>query len=104
MAEHLVDGGLPLAAQQDTLNFIEEASFGKVVAYDASSDACSRMNQAVIQDVPIGQQLAALHLIALGADEDAAAVIASQVTSGRTLAFKGSAYVAGAETQLLAFR
>lgn len=104
MAQQLVNGALPLAAQQDTLNFIEQAAFAKIVAYGATMNCSAPMNQATVEDVPIGKQLAALHLITVGAQDDAAVVIASQMTTGRTLAFEGDAFIAGAQTKVLAFR
>jgi hypothetical protein len=104
MAEHFVDGALEIAEQEDTLNFIEQAAFGKVVAYVASTESSSPANVATIEDSAIGDEPGGLHLVAVASTDDPAPAIATEAAAGRVLAFRGNAFVTGQLAMVLAFR
>ena len=100
--KQLVDGQQALGAQEQALNFMEQAQFAQVTSYVKSSTGTA--NEATLQDVPIGQQPPPLHLEALGTNDNTAPVIANQQQSGRTLVFKGVGLVSGQEQTILGFR
>ncbi len=89
----LVDGKQTLIQQEIALNYLEQSSFAKVTAYAKSSGNvppdCA--NEAVLEDVPIGEQPPHLHL----ADANGAA---------GAKAFEGVAFVESAEKLILGFR
>lgn len=97
-----VDGQQPLDAQERALNLMEQTQFAQVISY--SKGASGTSNDAVLQDVPIGQQPPPLHLEALAPNGETAPVIASQQHAGRKLVFQGSGFVSGKEQMILGFR
>ena len=104
---HLVDGGQTLDQQERALNFMEQISIAKVITYAESSgtDAAGlTANEAVLDDVPIGQQPGPLHLVAVADDAQAAKVISDQVKAGKTVVFHEKAFVENKETIVLGFR
>lgn len=103
----LVDGKQALDAQERALNFIEQATFAKVISYSKSTDSPppgTTPNEAVLQDVPIGQQPKPLHLEALAVDGDATSIIAAQLKAGKTVIFHDVASVDGKDQMVLGFR
>jgi hypothetical protein len=103
----LVDGKQALDAQERALNFIEQATFSKVISYSKSTENVAvgtTPNAAVLQDVPFGQQLGPLHLEALPVDGDASPIISAQLKAGKTVIFHDVGYVSGNEQMLLGFR
>lgn len=103
----LVDGKQALDAQERALNFIEQAMFAKVINYSKAAqppNPASTANEAVLQDVPIGQQPKPLHLEALDANGDATPVISQQLKAGKTVVFHDVAFVSGKEQMVLGFR
>ncbi|HZU30349.1 MAG TPA: hypothetical protein VFB79_04495, partial [Candidatus Angelobacter sp.] len=95
----LVDGKQALDAQERALNFMEQAMFAKVINYSKAmqNSNTSTANEAVLQDVPIGQQPKPLHLEALDVNGDATQVINQQLKTGRNVIFHETAFVAGKE-------
>ncbi|MGB8889686.1 MAG: hypothetical protein WCC87_23380 [Candidatus Korobacteraceae bacterium] len=104
MATHneLVDGGQALDAQERALNFMEQTLFAKVTAYAESAGTTN--NEAVLEDVPVGQQPGPLHLEVAADSTQAATVIAAQQKAGKTKVFQGKAFVQSKETTVLGFR
>jgi hypothetical protein len=102
----LVDGNQDLAGQERALNFMEQATFAKVISYSKTQDAANKTtpNEAVLQDVPIGQQPGPLHLESLAIGADATAVISTQLKAGKVVVFHDTAYVSGKEQLVLGFR
>jgi hypothetical protein len=104
----LVDGKQALDAQQNALNFIEQATFSKVISYAKSTgtpSAGTKPNEAVTQDVPIDdQQPGPLHLEALAVGANATAIITQQLLAGKVVVFHDIAFVSGAEMMVLGFR
>jgi hypothetical protein len=104
---HLVDGTQALDAQEKALNFIEQATFAKVINYSKQTGnvaAGTKPNAAVLQDVPIGQQPKPLHLEALPVNGDASAIILAQLKAGKLVIFHDVGYVAGNDQMILGFR
>ena len=105
--KHLVDGGQTLDQQEQALNFMEQISFAKVITYAESSVTGTTgltANEAVLDDVPIGQQPGPLHLEAVNDETQAAKVISDQVKAGKTVVFHEKAFVESKETIVLGFR
>jgi hypothetical protein len=102
----LVDGKQALDAQERALNFMEQAMFAKVISYSKAAQNANAVtaNEAVLQDVPIGQQPKALHLEALDVNGDATAIINQQLKAGKTIIFHDTAFVGGKEQMVLGFR
>ena len=100
--KHLVAGGQTLVEQERALNETELLTHAKVTAYAESPGTTN--NEAVLVDVPMGQQLGPLHLEAADDDTQAAKVIADQKKAGKTKAFQGKAFVESKETIVLGFR
>jgi hypothetical protein len=100
--KHLVDGGQTLDQQERALSETELLTHAKVTAYAESPGTAN--NEAVLDDVPKGQQLVPLHLEKADNDTQAAKVIADQKKAGKTLAFQGKAFVESKETIVLGFR
>ena len=104
---HLVDGKQALDAQERALNFMEQAMFAKVIAYAKASQpgaGGTTPNEAVLQDVPVGQQPKPLHLEALAVGSDATSIISNQLQAGKTVVFHDVAFVSGNEQMVLGFR
>lgn len=105
--KQLVDGGQTLAQQEQTLNFMEQVTFAKVITYAKSSRtsvAGLTANEAALEDVPIGQQPPPLHLEAVNNDTQASAVISGQVKKGKTVVFHERAFVESVEKIVMGFR
>jgi G3E family GTPase len=102
-----VDGKQTLEQQEMALTFMEQISFAKAISYSkipAVQPANLTVNEAVLDDVPIGQQPPALHLEAVDANGDPAAVIAKHLAQGQNIIFHDTAFVEGAEMTVLGFR
>jgi hypothetical protein len=56
---HFVDGKNSLSQQQDTLNFMEQFTASKIIAYSSSEPTA---NEAILLPVPFGQQPPPLEL------------------------------------------
>ena len=105
--KQLVDGKQALDAQERALNFIEQATFSKVINYGKNTDnvpAGTKPNEAVLQDVPIGQQPRPLHLEAVAVNGDASPIIIAQLQAGKIIAFHDIGYVSGNDLVILGFR
>ena len=105
--KQLVDGKQALDAQERALNFIEQATFAKVISYAKSIDnvaAGTTPNEAVLQDVPVGQQPGPLHLEGLDVNGDAAPIITKQLQAGKMVVFHDIGYVSGQDQMILGFR
>lgn len=105
--KQLVDGNQALGAQEQALNFMETSSFAKVISYAKNTQnvaAGSKPNEAVLEDVPIGQQPGPLHLEAVDVNGDTTAVIAAQLKAGKKVIFHDVAFVSGNEQMVLGFR
>ncbi len=103
----LVDGKQALDAQENALNFMEQAMFAKIVNYSKAvqpANPSSTPNEAVLQDVPIGQQPKPLHLEALDVNSDATPIVSKQLQAGKTVIFHDIAFVGGKEQMVLGFR
>ena len=102
-----VDGKQTLNQQEMALNFMEQVSFAKVISYSESPGAHGAnlsVNEAVLDDVPIGEQPPALHLEAVDLNGDAASVIANQLAQGHNVIFHDTAFVDGVEKTVMGFR
>src|SRR5436190_1858861 len=100
----LVDGKQKLDEQERALNFIEQATFAKVISYAKLSGNHApgiTANQAVLQNVPIGQQPNPLHLETLDIGANATSIINQQMSAGRTIVFQENAFVGGKEQVVL---
>jgi len=101
----LVDGQNALDAQENALNEAEQMLAAKVIQYAKKTSGAApgtTPNEAVLQDVPIGQQPPPLHLKAIDATSDPS--LAAAHRAGLTLVFQGNAYVSGVEKLVLGFR
>jgi hypothetical protein len=101
---HVVDGTQAVDAQERALQLIEEAGFSKVVSFVQKPSAGATANEASVQDVPIGSQPLALHLVVLAVGTDTAATIQQQQQNGKSLAFQGQAFVQSQLKLVLGFR
>jgi hypothetical protein len=117
-----IDGQNPLDAQENALNLAEQMLAAKVTQYAKKAGAAATKtaaaapgaakagaaapvgtsNEAVLVDVPIGQQPHALYLKAADTTTDPSQVTPPQ--PGQTLVFHGIAYVSGVEKLVLGFR
>ena len=107
MAQHteLVDGQNTIGAQENALNLAEQLLAAKVIRYAKKTSGVASgttPNEAVLEDVPIGQQPHALYLKAVDIASDPSHVAAPQ--PGQSLVFHGTAYVSGVEKLVLGFR
>lgn len=105
--KQLVNGGQTLADQEQALNFMEQITFAKVITYAKSAEVSASglvANEAVLDDVPIGQQPGPLHLEAVDNDAQAATVISDQVKGGQTVVFHESVFVENKEKIVMGFR
>jgi hypothetical protein len=102
----LIDGQQDLAAQERALNFAEQAGFAKVISYAKSTapPTGTTPNEAVLQDVPIGQQPPALHLEAIDVNGDATPIITAQLKAGKVVVFHDICSVGGKDQMVLGFR
>jgi hypothetical protein len=103
----LVDGNQALDAQENALNFIEQATFAKVISYAKSTGNVApgtTPNVVVLQDVPLGQQPGPLHLEALNVNDNASPVIIAQLAAGKTVIFHDIGFVGGQDKMILGFR
>ena len=102
----LVDGKQALDAQENALNFMENSLFAQTISYTKAPNeiAGTFPNQAVLNDVPIGQQPKPIKLQAVDVGSDATPVINQQQQAGKTLVFQGVAFVSSKEKTVLAFR
>jgi hypothetical protein len=96
---HLVDGTQDLGAQQNALQFMEQADFSKVVSYLEKPEAGPTANEAILQDVPIGSQPPPLTLVAVPAGSSAPVP-----SAGQTVAFQGQAFISGTLQLVVGFR
>jgi hypothetical protein len=104
---HLVDGTQGLDPQERALNFIEQATFAKVISYSKKGGnvpSGTKPNEAVLQDVPIGQQPGPLHLEALDSKDDPTSIITKHLQAGKVVVFHDIGYVSGEEQMILGFR
>jgi hypothetical protein len=101
---HLVDGTQALHAQQNALQFMEQAGFSKVVGYVQKPSAGATANEATLQDVPFGSQPAPVTLVALAVGMDPATTITAQHQAGKNVAFQGQAFVSSVLQLVLGFR
>jgi hypothetical protein len=102
-----VNGQQTVQQQEQALNFMEQITFTKVISYGekpGKQPAGATVNEAVLDDVPIGQQPPPLHLEAVDPSANAAAVISAQLASGKMVIFHDKAFVGGAEQIVLGFR
>lgn len=102
----LVDGSLDVPAQQNALNFLEQASFAKVITYNKVRDAANRTtaNEVVLQNVPIGEQPGPLILKSVSTEGESRAVVEDQIALGHTVVFHEKAYVLSKEQIMFGFR
>lgn len=103
----VVDGQQKINEQERALNFIEQATFAKVINYrkaPGNHAAGITPNEAVLQDVPLGQQPKALHLEAVDIGANATPVITAQLNAGKTIVFQDTAFVEGKDKVVLGFR
>lgn len=101
----LVDGQNALDAQEDALNLAEQMLAAKVIQYAKKASGAApgtTPNEAVLEDVPIGQQPHPLYLKAIDVTGDPSAAAPPQ--PGQSLVFHGIAYVSGTENLILGFR
>lgn len=101
----IVDGRDTLEAQQNALNLAEQMLAAKVIHYGKKTNGVpsgTTPNEAILEDVPIGQQPHPLFLKAMDAPGDPSLAVAPQ--SGQTLVFHGIAYVSGVEKLVLGYR
>jgi hypothetical protein len=101
-----VDGKQPLPQQEVSLRFLEENQFAKVTAYAkaSGSSAANPANEAVLEDVPFGQQPPSLHLEMVDVNGDPAPVVAAQNQDGKKPIFRGVGFVESVEKLILGFR
>jgi hypothetical protein len=102
----LIDGQQDLAAQERALNLEEQGMFAKVTGYAkaAAPPAGTTPNEAVLEDVPIGQQPPSLHLEATAVGGDASAIVSAQTQAGKAVVFQGTCSVGGKDQLVLGFR
>ena len=100
-----VDGQNALDAQENALNLAEQMLAAKVIQYAKKPSGAApgtTPNEAVLEDVPIGQQPHSLYLKAMDVTSDPSLAAAHQ--PGQSLVFHGIAYVSGVEKLVLGFR
>lgn len=105
--KQFIDGTLALDAQEDTLNFMERVGFAKTINYTESPGDHPdgmKVNQATLDDVPLGQKVKPLHLEAVDDSASAASVIADQLRAGRVVVFHDTVFVSGEPTMVIGFR
>lgn len=103
----LVDGKQALDEQERALNFIEQATFAKVISYAKSTENAApgtTPNEAILQDVPVGQQPGPLQLAAVNVGDDATPVVTKQLQAGKMVVFHDIAYVSGKPQMVFGFR
>jgi hypothetical protein len=102
--KQFIDGTLTLSQQEDTLNFMEQVGFAKVINYQKSPDEHGDMkvNQVTLDDA--AQKPKPLHLEAVNSGADATPVITAQLKAGRQVVFHEIAFVEGDEQMVLGFR
>lgn len=101
----LVDGQNALEAQENALNMLEQMLAAEVIQYAKKTSGAApgtTPNEAVLQDVPIGQQPHSLSLTAIDVAGDSSRAPAPQ--PGQSLVFSGIAYVSRVEKLVLGFR
>lgn len=101
----LVDGQDALQAQENALNLAEQMLAAKVIRYAAKTSGVApgtTPNEAVLEDVAIGQQPRPLYLKAVDLTSDPSVAVPPQ--SGQSLVFHGAAYVSGVKKLVLGFR
>ena len=104
--KHLIEGGKTLQEQETTLNFIEQVTFAQVVNYTKMPDVQGKpkANQAVAQDVPIGEQPTDLKLFMVTPQQTAVQILLAQVQQGMGIVFQQPVYVKNKEEIVLGFR
>lgn len=102
----LVNGNLKLAEQQQSLQFVEQMTFAQVIAYSKTSrnNAAGTANEAVLDDVPIGQQPPPIQLQAAKDEAEAAKITSDQIAAHRTIVFHSVVSVTGKDTIVIGFR
>lgn len=101
----LVDGQGALDDQENALNMAEQMIAARVIQYAKKASGAApgtTPNEAVLEDVPIGQQPPPLSLKAMDVTSDPSQ--ASPPKPGQILVFHDIAYVSGVEKQVLGFR
>jgi len=102
MATEMFDGKEPLKEQENDINGVEQSLSAKTVKYEGQKGGTQ--NQATLEDVPFSDPLKPLYLAAVDVGASTAATISQFQTKGQTLAFQGTAYVAGASKTVMGFR
>lgn len=95
--EATVDGSKSLADQQSAIRYAEQANNARLTSYE---EGTAPNNTATLTDVPLGEAIKPLTLIA----SPTAQVIADQKASGKELVFNNAVYVDGKEVNVAGFR
>lgn len=96
-----VDGSNDLPQQQNDINFTEQANNVELVSYQKGP---SPKNYATLKDVPLGQTIAPLTLVAVPAAASVGGIVATQLSAGKHLVSYSAVFVKGVETKVAAFR
>jgi hypothetical protein len=100
---HVVDGNQTLVEQERMLNFMEKTTSSKVIRYAKTIDSIGigiKSNEALLEDMPVGEQPGKLELQVLGAKPD----FSPSLQKGRIVVFHDFAYVAGVLQIVFGFR
>jgi hypothetical protein len=102
---HLIDGNQTSAEQERALNFLEQSTFAKVISYSKKdAEPGANLNEALLEDVPIGEQPGTLKLQAIDANSDLTPAVTQNLQSGQVIVFHDIAYVSGVLKTVFGFR
>jgi hypothetical protein len=93
VTRHIVDGNQTLAEQERALNLMEQTTCSKVISYTKtimSAEPGMNSNEALLEDVPIGEQRGNLSLQVIEPTAD----FTQSIQKGRLVVFHDFAYVA----------
>lgn len=96
-----VDGNLSLADQQNAIVFAEQANNARLFSYQKGQ---APANYATLEDVPMGQNIPPLILVAVPVAASIGSTVATQLAAGKHLVFYSAVYVEGAEIKVAGFR
>jgi hypothetical protein len=96
----LVDGSLSLAGLQNMLTAMESAEALELFNMERQSDN----NLAFFRDISPRHPLSPLYLVEVKSGHSSQAIIAEQLSKGKTLVFSSSIFVDGKDTSVAAFR
>lgn len=96
-----VDGSKTLADQESAISYAEQANGAQLISYQKGP---SPANYATLQDVPLGQGIPPLVLVAVPIATSIGSIVATQLAAGKHLIFYSAVYVASVETMVAGFR